>query len=119
MTYALSKVLTEGSARRTGGLPGRPSAGKTGTTNMNWHTWFVGYTPQMSTAVWVGHSEGLKPMRNVRVNGTWHSYMWGSSIAAPTWKRFMTRSTRARRSEFPGVNQRQLYGLATVPNVVG
>lgn len=121
VTYALEKVLTEGSARSTGGLPGRPAAGKTGTTNMNWHTWFVGYTPQMSTAVWVGHSEGLKPMRNVRVNGTWHSYMWGSSIAAPTWKRFMTAAHEGKKViEFPGVNQRQLYGpQATVPNVVG
>src|SRR5690606_5266803 len=41
VTYALQRVLTEGSARRVGGLPGRQAAGKTGTTNANWHTWFV------------------------------------------------------------------------------
>ena len=121
VTYALQRVLTEGSAARTGGLPGRPSAGKTGTTNMNWHTWFVGYTPQMSTAVWVGHSEGLIPMRNVTVNGRYHNYMWGSSIAAPTWQRFMTEAHDGKKvRDFPGINQRQLYGpQATVPNVIG
>ncbi|MDQ2624317.1 MAG: penicillin-binding transpeptidase domain-containing protein, partial [Actinomycetota bacterium] len=121
VTYALERVLTEGSAKRTGGLPGRPSAGKTGTTNMNWHTWFVGYTPQMSTAVWVGHSEGNVPMRDVWVNGGYHQYMWGSSIAAPTWKRFMTGAHEGKKVRgFPGINQRMLYGpQATVPDVIG
>jgi membrane peptidoglycan carboxypeptidase len=121
VTYALQRVITEGSAKRVGGLPGRPSAGKTGTTNMNWHTWFVGYTPQLSTAVWVGHSEGNIPMRNVNVNGSWHNYMWGSSIAAPTWKRFMTGALEGKKVvQFPGINQRMLYGpQATVPDVIG
>lgn len=121
VTYALTKVLTEGSAKNVGPLPGRPAAGKTGTTNMNWHTWFVGYTPQMATAVWVGHAEGNVPMRQVWVNGRYHQYMWGSSIAAPTWKRFMTAAHEGKKvKQFPQVSERMLYGpRATVPGVIG
>jgi penicillin-binding protein 1A len=51
---------------------GRPLAGKTGTTQ-NWtNGWFVGYTPQLATAVWVGHPDGDVPMTSVhgrRVTG--------------------------------------------------
>ncbi|HET7651946.1 MAG TPA: transglycosylase domain-containing protein [Acidimicrobiales bacterium] len=44
---------------------GRPLAGKTGTTQ-NWtNGWFVGYTPQLATAVWVGHPDGDVPMTSV------------------------------------------------------
>lgn len=121
VTYALQRVLTEGSAASVGGLPGRPSAGKTGTTNRNWHTWFVGYTPQLSSAVWVGHSEGLIPMQNVWINGVPRSRVYGSTIAAPTWKRFMTAAHEGRKvQDFPPVSSRMLTGpQATVPSVVG
>jgi len=122
VTYSLQRVLTEGSARRVGGLPGRQSAGKTGTTNANWHTWFVGYTPQYSTAVWVGHSEGNIQMKDVTVNGTriWGP-VYGSTIAAPTWKRFMTGAHDGLKvREFKPFNQRLLTGpIATVPDVIG
>ncbi|NLF03553.1 MAG: PASTA domain-containing protein, partial [Actinomycetales bacterium] len=121
VTYALQRVLTQGSASSVGGLPGRPSAGKTGTTNANWHTWFVGYTPQMSTAVWVGHSEGNIPMQSVTINGRWFRNVYGSSVAAPTWKRFMTGAHDGKKVKgFPDINSRMLYGpQATVPNVIG
>ncbi len=44
---------------------GRPAAGKTGTTNDESDAWFVGYTPQLSTAVWMGHDGGIQPLRGV------------------------------------------------------
>src|SRR5439155_470421 len=44
---------------------GRPVAGKTGTTENSQDAWFIGYTPQLSTAVWVGHPEGAIPMTDV------------------------------------------------------
>ena len=37
---------------------GRPAAGKTGTANDSWATWFIGYTPQLAAAVWFGHPNG-------------------------------------------------------------
>lgn len=43
---------------------GRPVAGKTGTTQNNVDAWFIGYTPDLATSVWVGYAQP-KPMRNV------------------------------------------------------
>lgn len=50
VNYALQNVITNGTGARAQAL-GRPAAGKTGTTNGNLSAWFVGYTPQLSTAV--------------------------------------------------------------------
>jgi penicillin-binding protein 1A len=61
---------------------GRPAAGKTGTAE-NWHdAWFCGYTPQLATAVWMGHPAGQIPMYNVGgvrvVGGTYPAQIWSS-----------------------------------------
>ncbi|WP_448631076.1 transglycosylase domain-containing protein [Cellulomonas soli] len=61
VNYALSNVWT-GTASKVGAPP-FPAAGKTGTTNRNEYTWFVGYTPRLASAVWVGHSDGLIPVQ--------------------------------------------------------
>ncbi|HET8970516.1 MAG TPA: transglycosylase domain-containing protein [Candidatus Nanopelagicales bacterium] len=50
VNYALQKVVTDGTGAQAQGLD-RPVAGKTGTTNGNLSAWFVGYTPQLATAV--------------------------------------------------------------------
>ena len=64
---------------------GRPAAGKTGTTENNAAAWFVGYTPQLTTAVWIGHTDGI---RTLRTSG------FGAGLrrhrAGQTWKAFMT-----------------------------
>ena len=60
----LQRVVREGTG--TAASIGRPLAGKTGTTENNGNAWFVGYVPQLSTAVWVGRPEGDVPMTNVR-----------------------------------------------------
>ncbi|HVM09890.1 MAG TPA: transglycosylase domain-containing protein [Acidimicrobiales bacterium] len=44
---------------------GRPVAGKTGTAQENRDAWFIGYTPQLSTGVWVGYPDASKPMSRV------------------------------------------------------
>ncbi|GAA2720371.1 penicillin-binding protein [Cellulomonas aerilata] len=87
MNFALGHVW-EGTAKGLGGID-RPSAGKTGTTSHNEHTWFVGYTPQMSAAVWVGFSEGTIPVQRLTINGKFVRNAFGATIAAPTWQRFM------------------------------
>lgn len=53
LNAALQRVVGEGTGRAAG--IGRPVAGKTGTTSDNIDGWFVGYTPQVATAVWVGY----------------------------------------------------------------
>jgi penicillin-binding protein 1A len=62
----------------------RPVAGKTGTTDEHADAWFVGYTPGVATAVWMGYTKGEIPMRNV--HGISVS---GGSFPAEIWRRFM------------------------------
>jgi penicillin-binding protein 1A len=63
---------------------GRPVAGKTGTTDKHADAWFVGYTPGVATAVWMGYTRGEVPMENV--HGISVS---GGSFPAEIWRRFM------------------------------
>ncbi|HKY75510.1 MAG TPA: transglycosylase domain-containing protein [Acidimicrobiia bacterium] len=62
LNVALQRVVGEGTGRAAG--IGRPVAGKTGTTSDNHDAWFVGYTPQVATAVWVGY-DPAQPMTKV------------------------------------------------------
>jgi len=67
---------------------GRPegSAGKTGSTEENHDAWFVGYTPALSTAIWMGYSDSnTRSLRNIK--GT--SIVYGGTIPASTWKDYM------------------------------
>ena len=92
---ALKQVLTNGTAAKVGPLSGYPSAGKTGTTNGSTDTWFVGYTAQRSTAVWVGDpgsGSGRKSQTNITINGVYHNQVFGADIAAPIWKDLMKKA---------------------------
>jgi penicillin-binding protein 1A len=57
----LQGVVREGTATRAA-IPGWSVAGKTGTTENYGDAWFVGYTPELVVAVWVGYPKGLRPM---------------------------------------------------------
>jgi penicillin-binding protein 1A len=63
LTAALERVVQQGTGRAADF--GRPVAGKTGTTEDYGNAWFIGYVPQLATAVWVGYPQGDVPMRNV------------------------------------------------------
>jgi penicillin-binding protein 1A len=63
LNRALERVVGEGTG--TAANIGRPVAGKTGTTSQYTDGWFVGYVPQLATAVWVGHPNGSVPMKRV------------------------------------------------------
>jgi penicillin-binding protein 1A len=82
-TQALETVLQYGTG--TGASYGCPAAGKTGTTSNYTDAWFVGYTPELSTAVWVGYPNAETYMTDV--NGLGPGY--GGTLAAPIWKQFM------------------------------
>jgi penicillin-binding protein 1A len=62
VTRLLQNVVESGTGKRAQLSDGRPVAGKTGTTENYGDAWFVGYTPQLAVAVWVGYPNELKPM---------------------------------------------------------
>ena len=65
VTSVLKGVITGGTGHRYPLADNRPAAGKTGTQEDNTNSWFVGLTPELSTAVWVGNPNGYVPMVNV------------------------------------------------------
>jgi len=64
-----------------------PAAGKTGTTDGYYDAWFTGFTPTISTSVWVGYDrgQGLRDTRGVGITG--------GRAAAPIWADFMSKAT--------------------------
>src|SRR3990172_2006244 len=87
LTWILEDVVTLGTGKRAA-LPGRAVAGKTGTTDHYGDAWFVGYTPQLVVAVWVGYPNQLKPMLS-EFGG---DPVAGGTLPALVWKGFMTRA---------------------------
>ena len=77
--WTLTSVLEEVISRGTGGNAyiGRPSAGKTGTTDDEHDAWFVGYTPDLSTAVWIGDDAST------------NAGYTGGTIPAAIWRDYM------------------------------
>jgi penicillin-binding protein 1A len=88
VTDVLRGVITSGTG--TGADIGRPVAGKTGTSQEFGNAWFIGYVPELSTAVWIGDKTGNVPLRNVK--GL--ERVTGGSIPAATWKAFMTEAVK-------------------------
>ena len=78
MTHLLQGVVEQGTGRRVRAL-NRPVAGKTGTTDNLNDAWFVGYTPDYVTAVWVGYDK----------EKTLGASETGASAASPIWLAFM------------------------------
>jgi penicillin-binding protein 1A len=84
----VTDVLTGVVSRGTGTaarLESRPAAGKTGTAENFSSAWFVGFTPQLSASVWLGHVDGLRPLGVV--NGV--ANPTGGSVPASAWRQFM------------------------------
>jgi penicillin-binding protein 1A len=78
MTSLLKSVVKDGTAKRIRAL-NRPVAGKTGTTNDLQDAWFLGYTPDYISGVWVGYDNG-RPLGKGET---------GSRTASPIWLGFM------------------------------
>ncbi|MEW6594163.1 MAG: penicillin-binding protein 1A [Thermodesulfobacteriota bacterium] len=78
MNRMLQGVIGEGTARNIRSL-GIPAAGKTGTTDKYMDAWFIGYTPELVTGVWIGFDQKTPLGRNET----------GAQAAAPIWLDFM------------------------------
>jgi membrane peptidoglycan carboxypeptidase len=103
-TYAMTKVFDCGLGGTGCGrtLSGRPAAGKTGTNGAtapatgNLDAWFVGFTPQLSTAVWYGNTNRHKPVTS---NG---AEVFGAGLPAATWQQMMNTALSGKPVEtFP------------------
>ena len=91
MTDLLKAVIREGTGWRIRALR-RPAAGKTGTTNNLWDAWFMGYTPELVTGVWVGYDDRKAMGRGET----------GSRAASPIWLMFMSEVLKDRPvADFP------------------
>ena len=114
VTYCLQEVVQDGTGASAGF--GKPAAGKTGTTQDNKDAWFVGYTPKLTAAVWLGYADPLpdgsvptmdedSPVSTSRgLNG-----VTGGSLPASIWRKFMMAASAGgdtgsfvEPSEFPG-----------------
>jgi penicillin-binding protein 1A len=84
----LQRVVTSGTGIRAQLPDGRPVAGKTGTTENYGDAWFVGYTPQLVTAVWVGY-----PNKLVSMATQFHGQpVEGGTYPALIWRSFMSKA---------------------------
>ena len=93
IAYTVADVM-KGALESGGTAPvanyGCPASGKTGTTEEQSDAWFVGYTPHVSTAVWVGN-----PNERVPLPG------YGADLAAPIWREYMVEAASKPCDDFP------------------
>ncbi|WP_415948324.1 transglycosylase domain-containing protein [Streptomyces sp. KLOTTS4A1] len=81
----LSDVIDSGTGQ-SAGLTGRHNAGKTGTTDGRRNAWFVGYTPNLSGAVWVGSPTQSVKMENIWIGGVYRQKVFGGQVPGPIWR---------------------------------
>ena len=113
--YAMEGVMT-GTGSRSNPRDGTPYIGKTGTTDRSLHTWMVGSSTRVATAVWVGNIVGEQPMRTIRV-GAFTAALLRHEIFRPIAQAI---DTRYPGGAFPGPDPSMLVGSPVeVPNVVG
>ncbi|HSF62366.1 MAG TPA: PBP1A family penicillin-binding protein [Gaiellaceae bacterium] len=84
LTDILEDVVRVGTGKRAA-IPGRRVAGKTGTTDNYADAWFVGYTPELVVAVWVGYPDRLRAM-TTEFGG---APVTGGTLPAQIWKKFV------------------------------
>jgi penicillin-binding protein 1A len=100
-TQVLRRVVKDGTASMFYDLDeelGLPSAGKTGTSDGFVDAWYVGYTPRLCTAVWMGYPEGRRSM--VGVHGI--EELNGETLPLDIWSDYMAQATEDDpKLEFP------------------
>jgi penicillin-binding protein 1A len=91
VTYEATKILEQNIVSGTGGRAqiDCPQGGKTGTTDKNIDAWFVGFTPRLSTAVWVGFPGSAA----ISMNGMFHgANIDGGTYPAQIWGEYMKKA---------------------------
>jgi penicillin-binding protein 1A len=113
VTYALQQVINGGTGKAA--AFGRPAAGKTGTTQNNADAWFVGFTPKLTAAVWMGYPKALIPMDDV------HGIkVQGGTFPAQMWRKFMQAATAGfDTGDFPTISPEDLGAGETLDATYG
>jgi len=104
----LTGVVQHGTGT-TAAISGVDVAGKTGTTSNYGDAWFVGWTPQLTTAVWVGFPNRLVPMTTLFNGGP----VEGGTFPALIWHDFMTQALQIYASEQPAAKPGQSSSSAS------
>lgn len=99
MNYLLMDVATRGTGAKAA-LPGRRVAGKTGTSQDFKDAWFIGFTPQLVTGVWIGNDDN-RPMKKVT----------GGSLPTTIWHDFMLKAMEGKPVETIPVSEGSSEGL--------
>jgi penicillin-binding protein 1A len=86
LVHLLREAATVGTGAQAAKL-GKPAAGKTGTTNDSFDTWFMGFTRDLATGVWLGYDANLTPLSR---------YETGGRAALPVWLDYMSGALRDR-----------------------
>jgi len=100
IAYTVVDILKD-AVRQGTGVRARipwPCAGKTGTAQEYRDAWFVGFTPQIATSVWVGYKEAQISMRNI------HGFarVYGGTLPAIIWREYMIRAMEGKKkTDFP------------------
>ena len=115
----LAGVLAPGGTGLSAAMPGRPAAGKTGTTDNYGAAWFVGLTPQLAGAVWMGDPRGQAyPLINLQ--GV--ARVYGGTLPARIWKQAMTDALAGQPAlPLPAIDPSYLATSSgpLLPSVVG
>ena len=111
-TEVLRRVVLGGTASLYHNLDreiGRPSAGKTGTSEEFADAWYIGYTPRLSTAVWVGYPEARTPMLDVHGEDVVN----GETLPMDIWSAYMAEATTEDPVlDFPRPDRREFVPLS-------
>lgn len=123
MNQLLQGVIQRGTGTRA--AIGRPAAGKTGTTNSRVSVWFIGYTPDLATAVWAGNPSpprGGYPLENRTIGGRFYpGGICGGCLPGPIWQAMMSRALKGTpASDFAKASRQVVRGDGTsVPTLTG
>lgn len=104
--YVITNMLESVMSGGTGGGAsiGRPAAGKTGTTDESKDAWFVGYTPDLVAAVWMGDDYGIETLDGIT----------GGTVPTVIWRDFMSQALNAM--EIPASDFTVPPGAASIAN---
>ncbi|CAM5517500.1 transglycosylase domain-containing protein [Streptomyces rochei] len=94
----LRGVVEDGTGTQAG-LDSRDSAGKTGTTDERYAAWFVGYTPNLAGAVWVGDPKHERKMVNITIGGVPHDKVFGGAVPGPIWRDMMSGALEGKPAD--------------------